>query len=83
MLNIVTTRWMMMAIASLTMSQCGLALFPGCCAGEEKREPGTHCLRMGQVPLVTCVYSAAQKLNFCLPAERPHCRVIILPVRHL
>ena len=64
MLNIVTTRWMMMAIASLTMSQCGLALFPGCCAGEEKREPGTHCLRMGQVPLVTCVYSAAQKLNF-------------------
>jgi len=33
----------------------GLALFPGSCAGEEEREPGTHCLHMCQVSLVTCI----------------------------
>ena len=27
----------------------------GSCAGEEEREPGTHCSRMRQVPLVTCI----------------------------
>ena len=32
-----------------------LALFPGSRAGEEEREPGTHCSRMRQVPLVTCI----------------------------
>ena len=32
-----------------------LASFPGSCAREEEREPGTHCLRMRQVPLVTCI----------------------------
>ena len=28
------------------------ASFPGSCVGEEEREPGTHCLRMRQVPLI-------------------------------
>ena len=48
-----------------------LSLFPGSCAGEEKREPGTHCLRMRQVPLVTCVLLRYTKItvDFCLPAE--------------
>ena len=32
-----------------------LASFPGSCAGEEEKEPGTHCSRMRQVPLVTCI----------------------------
>ena len=32
-----------------------VASFPGSCAGEEEREPGTHCSRMRQVPLVTCI----------------------------
>ena len=32
-----------------------LASFPGSCAGEEERERGTHCSRMRQVPLVTCI----------------------------
>ena len=52
--------------------------------GEEEREPGTHCLRICQVPLVTCILLHYTKINgnFCLSAERPHCR-IILPVRHL
>ena len=36
-----------------------LALFPGSRAGEEEREPGTHCSRMRQVPLVTCIYYSA------------------------
>ena len=61
-----------------------IASFPGSCAGEEEREPGTHCSRMHQVPLVTCILLHYTKINgnFYLPAERPHCRVI-LPVRHL
>ena len=48
-----------------------IASFPGSYAGEEEREPGTHCLRMRQVPLVTCILLHYTKImvNFCLPAE--------------
>ena len=61
-----------------------LASFPGSCAGEEEREPGTHCSRMRQVPLVTCILLRYTKItvNFCLPPERPHC-MVILPVGHI
>ena len=61
-----------------------LASFPGSCAGEEEREPGTHCSRMRQVPLVTCILLRYTKItvNFCLPAERPHC-IVTLPVGHI
>ena len=39
---------------------------------------------MRQVPLVTSIqlHYTQIMVNFCSPAERPHCRVI-LPVRHL
>ena len=58
-----------------------LASFPGSCAGEEEREPGTHCSRMRQVPLVTCLLLRYTKItvNFCLPPERSHC-MVTLPV---
>ena len=48
-----------------------IASFPGSCAGEEEREPGTHCLHMRQVPLVTCILLRYTKItvNFCLPVE--------------
>ena len=48
-----------------------LASFPGSCAGEEEKEPGTHCSCMRQVPLVTCILFHYTKImvNFCLPAE--------------
>ena len=61
-----------------------VASFPGSCAGEEEREPGTHCSRMRQVPLVTCILLRYTKItvNFCLPPERPHC-MVILPVGHI
>ena len=61
-----------------------LASFPGSCAGEEEREPGTHCSRMRQVPLVTCILLRYTKItvNFCLPPERSHC-MVILPVGHI
>ena len=61
-----------------------IASFPGSCAGEEEREPGTHCSRMRQVPLVTCILLRYTKItvNFCLPPERPHC-MVILPVGHI
>ena len=66
------------------LSYLGLALLPGSHAGEEEREPGTHCSRMRQVPLVTCILLHHTKTNgnFCLPAERPQ-YIIILPVRRL
>ena len=61
-----------------------LASFPGSCAGEEEREPGTQCSRMRQVPLVTCILLRYTKITvtFCLPPERPHC-MVILPVGHV
>ena len=39
---------------------------------------------MRQVPLVTCILFHYTKItvNFCLPAERPHC-MVILPVGHI
>ena len=40
-----------------------LASFPGSCAGEEEREPGTHCLCMHQVPLVTCILLCYTKIT--------------------
>ena len=48
-----------------------IASFPGSCAWEEERELGTHCSRMRQVPLVTCILLRYTKItvNFCLPAE--------------
>ena len=48
-----------------------VALFPGSCVGEEEREPGIHCSRMRQVPLVTCILLRYTKItvNFCLPPE--------------
>ena len=61
-----------------------IASFPGSCAGEEERESGTHCSRMRQVPLVTCILLRYTKItvNFCLPPERSHC-MVILPVGHI
>ena len=56
--------------------------FPGSREGEEEREPGTHCSHTRQVSMVTCILLRYTKINFCLPAGRPHCR-IILPARHL
>ena len=44
-LTLVTTDWIRLGIAS----------FPGSCAEEEEREPGAHCSRMRQVPLVTWI----------------------------
>ena len=51
--------------------------------GEEEREPGTHCLRMHHVSLVTCILLRYTKIavNFCLLPERSHC-MVILPVGH-
>ena len=43
-------------------SSLPLALFPGSCAGEEEREPGTHCSHMRQVPLVTCILLSYTKI---------------------
>ena len=63
---------------------CSSCLFQGVpCAGEEEREPGTYCLHMCQVPLLTCLLLCYTNINvnFCLPGEKPQCR-IILPVRH-
>ena len=62
-----------------------LASFPGSRAGEEEREPGTHCLRMRHAPSslgnLHAYYSATLNYGqFCLPAERQHC-VVILPLR--
>ena len=61
-----------------------LASFPGSCVGEEGREPGTHCSRMRQIPLVICILLRYTKItvNFCLPAERLHC-LVILPVGYI
>ena len=39
-------------LTAIPASSC-LASFPGSRAGEE--EPGTHCLHMRQIPLVTCI----------------------------
>ena len=52
-----------------------VALFPGSCAGEEKREPHTQCLRIQQVTLITWILLCYTKtmVNLCLPAERLHC----------
>ena len=57
-----------------------LPSFPGSRAGEEEREPGTHCSRMRQVSLVTCILLRCTKITvqFCLPAERLHCMIILL-----
>ena len=61
-----------------------IASFPASCAGEEEREPGTYCSHMCQVPLVTCILLHYTKImvNFCLPADRPHC-MVILPIGHV
>ena len=40
-----------------------VASFPGSRAGEEEREPGTHCSRMRQVPLVTCILLRYTKIT--------------------
>ena len=60
------------------------ASLTGSCAEEEEREPGTHCSRMRQVPLLTCILLRYTKItiSFCLPPERPHC-MIILPVGYI
>ena len=44
-------------------STFGLALFPGSCAGEEEREPGTHCSRIRQVPLVNYILLRYTKIS--------------------
>ena len=47
-------------------------------------EPGAHCSRMRQVPLVTCILLCYTKITvtFCLLAERPYC-MVILTVGHI
>ena len=51
------------------------ASFPGSCAGEEEREPGTHCSRMRQTPLVTCIL-----LRYTYLLKDCTAWIIILPV---
>ena len=41
--------------------------------------PGTHCSRMRQVSLVTCILSITLS---SLPADKPYCRVM-LSVRYI
>ena len=36
--------------SAVELTSVGLASFPGSCAGEGEREPGTHCSHMRQVP---------------------------------
>ena len=40
-----------------------VASFPGSRAWEEEREPGIHCSRMRQVPLVTCILLRYTKIT--------------------
>ena len=40
-----------------------VASFPGFRAGEEEREPGTHCSRMCQVSLVICILLCCTKIT--------------------
>ena len=40
-----------------------LASFPGSCVWAEKKEPGTHCSHMCQVPLVTCILLHCTKIT--------------------
>ena len=71
-----TSKPTLTVVHSLCLGASGrLASFPGSCAGEEEREPGTHCSCMRQVPLVTCILLRYTKImvNFCLPPERSHC----------
>ena len=46
----------------------------------EKRAPGVRCSRMHQVSMVTCILLCYTKIttSFSLPAERPHCRAMLL-----
>ena len=48
---------------TLNCADSRLASFPGSRAGEEEREPGTHCSRMCQVPLVTCILLCCTKIT--------------------
>ena len=42
--------------------------------------PGVHCSRMRQVSMVSCILLHYTKITtiFSLPAERPHCRAMLL-----
>ena len=55
------------------------SLVPGTARGE-KRAPGVHCSRMCEVSIVTCILLRYTKIttNFSLPADRPHCRSMLL-----
>ena len=70
--------------ASALLGSLNSRLVPRLLCGEEEREPGTHCSRMRQVSLVTCILLHYTKITvkFCLPAGRPHC-MVILPVGHI
>ena len=46
-----------------TLREVWLASFPASRAGEEEREPGTHCSHMCQVPLVTCILLCYSKIT--------------------
>ena len=45
-----------------------LASFPGSCTGEEEKEPDTLCVRMRQVPIVTCILLHYTKIFTCWKA---------------
>ena len=69
-----------MTLWSLLLSYFFVASFP--CAGEEEREPGTHCSRMCQGVTYKLLRYTEITVNFCLSAERPHCTVL-LPMGHI
>ena len=56
-----------------------ISLIPGT-EGRGKKALVVYCLHMLQVPMVTCILLCYTKIttNFSLPAERPHCRVMLL-----
>ena len=65
-------------------SRAYYSLVPRFLCREEEREPGTHCLHMRQVLLVTSILLHYTKImvTFFLPAERPYC-MVTLPVGHI
>ena len=66
------------------LSSAYYSLVPRFLCREEEREPGTHCLRMHQVLLVTSILLHYTKImvTFFLPAERPYC-MVTLSVGHI
>ena len=76
---IICARWLLHSTEEVIWAGCHLASFPGYSAWAEKKEPGTHCLRMLSSPRTFGNLEIFRKIRSVTLTSARVCRLVSSP----